>query len=908
MLQRRVSICLSSIFLVGAIIGFFLQLTAHAITITPGSNLDIKVGKNSYTFENSSGSGVIYLRHELFNQAELIDGGYGQYSSRTSEGTHIQCSSQSSASIYIEATTATPNKNLREQLLAGETPDINLKLSIRRLDEGDDRACVKKLGELYSKPQSIKTQERQKAADTIIREETLSATEKKQGDEIFNTMSPLLGNFRDDSLSKDSRLAAGCATIGGSISCDNTAQQKLYKLTLGKCWGQAERVVANRTFGDTSDKAVRDVFSECLSKHSNASREDINNLAEKIDRNKMHELASQAGKETQDELNAQADKNEKAEETCGTRVSGVGWFMCGLLDMAVSLADGSWSLFEWLLATQPLKSTDENGAETAYYQTWSSVRNIANALLVVFFIFTIYSQLTGAGLTNYGIKKALPRIIIVAIAINLSFLIIQIAFDIANIIGSSLDKLIAGQVTIKPNLGNLITDIITSGALGTVGVAGVIGAASVVSGGAVVILAILIILPGIIAFIAGLVTLMVRAALLPVIAVFAPVAFVAYILPNTQPFFDKWKRSFTSMLFLYPMAAAYYGALKFTAFILIGSEDPSATLQRLMGYALLLFGSGVVLWLAIKSNAVTGKIAGGIQGALNKVASPVEKLGRATMAGMAMERMGAFRAQDFSKKSRFNPMRHIGRGMQAFDRSKRDRELRTALQNSEADQQWRQGLLNDPSRLRGLEGGAGGQGYLSKLEAEAVSNKEVSLRNQDLQALAKTLEEAIKSGDTITAKAAQNRLLNSGSAGLETFNGTIANADTSPGGISATMRESLSSNIRDNHASAMDKDMGTMKWATGDRTMVESQNDAAVELADKGIATEKFAQMTESAQKRLLESSHGGSILNQGQIAALTDQSGQYGGKIGKSVVEKLNKMKAQPIPAPSDPSDSYSI
>lgn len=882
--------------------GLFLTLgaTAHAIT-----NLDVEVNKNSYTYNKDDGS--ITWKTNLFSGGQVFFPGS---TSSLPGGGIVQCRDGSVRSADIVISNAA---DIWRPLQEGKNPKLKIKLTISGTDANNDTMaeCNDAWKKIQTQGTNIDTKEKEAATEDVKRDTKVKFIQNEYGSYIGDRMKNLRGNFKlswaYNNISEEDLLAKGCSKTAQGVRCD-AVKNKLFDEALGICWHQAETVVQNRTFGGTGFADKRELFVNCVQQFIDASRSRISTEAGGINEDEINKLREKAEQDAANHLGAEAEIEGDKEETCGSRLVGVGWFMCTMLDAAVGLADASWGLFEWLLTTQPLKVTDEGGAETAYYKTWSNVRNIANVLLVVFFIFTIYSQITGAGLSNYGIKKALPRILIMAIAINISFLVIQLAFDVANIIGSSLDKLIAGQAaTIKPNIGNLITDIIVGGALSTVGVAGVIGAASVAGGGAALILAILIILPGVIAFIAGLVTLMIRAALLPIIAVFAPVAFVAYILPNTQPFFDKWKQIFTSMLFLYPIAAAYYGALKFTAFILIGQDDPGATLQRLMGFALLLFGSGVVVWLAIKSNAITGRIAGGIQGALSKVASPVEKLGRATMAGMAMERMGAFRAQDFSKKSRLNPMRHIGRGMQAFDRSKRDRELRTALQNSEADQRWRQGLLNDPSRLRGLEGGAGGQGYLSKLEAEAVSNKEVSLRNQDLQALAKTLEEAIKSGDTITAKAAQNRLLNSGSAGLETFNGTIANADTSPDGVSARMRESLSSNIRDNHATAMDKDMGTMKWATGSRTMVESQNDAAIELAEKGIATEKFAQMTEAAQKRLLESPGGSSILTQGQITALTDQSGQYGGKVGKSVVAKLNTMKSQPQP-PNDPSDSYSI
>ncbi|MCZ6324111.1 hypothetical protein O5165_25825, partial [Escherichia coli] len=45
-----------------------------------------------------------------------------------------------------------------------------------------------------------------------------------------------------------------------------------------------------------------------------------------------------------------------------------------------------------------------------------------------------------AGLNNYSIKKMLPRLIVAAILVNLSYYICAIAVDISNILGHSLQQ------------------------------------------------------------------------------------------------------------------------------------------------------------------------------------------------------------------------------------------------------------------------------------------------------------------------------------------------------------------------------------------------------------------------------------------------------------------------------------
>ena len=66
---------------------------------------------------------------------------------------------------------------------------------------------------------------------------------------------------------------------------------------------------------------------------------------------------------------------------------------------------------------------------------WTYLRNITNIIFVIFFLIVIYSQITGIGISNYGIKRTLPRIIIAAILVNLSYLICILAVDVSNILG-----------------------------------------------------------------------------------------------------------------------------------------------------------------------------------------------------------------------------------------------------------------------------------------------------------------------------------------------------------------------------------------------------------------------------------------------------------------------------------------
>ena len=79
----------------------------------------------------------------------------------------------------------------------------------------------------------------------------------------------------------------------------------------------------------------------------------------------------------------------------------------------------------------------------AVYKLWSNIKDIANIFIVICFILIVISQLTGGLLSNYTIKKALPRLIVMAILVNVSYFICLIIIDVAQIAGAGVSGLFA---------------------------------------------------------------------------------------------------------------------------------------------------------------------------------------------------------------------------------------------------------------------------------------------------------------------------------------------------------------------------------------------------------------------------------------------------------------------------------
>ena len=258
---------------------------------------------------------------------------------------------------------------------------------------------------------------------------------------------------------------------------------------------------------------------------------------------------------TDDDLVLDEDEGSSegsSEDTCESNFWGFGWIFCPGQNLITELING---MVGWI--ADSMKWTilaDDSATNTAgltVRQVWQNFLNIANVVFVIAFLIMIYSMATSTGLSNYDIKKMLPRLIIVAIAVNLSFYICAALVDLSNIIGAGLYNLIYGQTVSEEwdILGGLTHEVITS--FGSIVV--VVLALFLFGGTAIIGIAIILLL------------IMFRQIALMALVIISPVAFAMYMLPNTKELADKWKDMFVRLLIVYPMFTAVWGAAHLAA-------------------------------------------------------------------------------------------------------------------------------------------------------------------------------------------------------------------------------------------------------------------------------------------------------------------------------------------------------
>ena len=262
------------------------------------------------------------------------------------------------------------------------------------------------------------------------------------------------------------------------------------------------------------------------------------------------------------------EEAQKKEDKTTCAIPGIGWIVCPILNLLAQLVDGAYSFVAALLKVQPVVMDPNSGL----FKAWSVMRNFANVAFVIAFLIIIFSQVTSFGITNYGIKRMLPRLIIAAILVNVSFWVCSLAVDLSNIGGSSLKALFdtIGQGLSLPNADNGFN----SGTQWQGIVGGLLGGTVLLGAALYIGLSALIpvLLACLIAILAVFLVLIIRQALIILLIVISPLAFVAYLLPNTESLFTRWRRLFTTLLILYPVVSLIFGAAALASKIVMGGS------------------------------------------------------------------------------------------------------------------------------------------------------------------------------------------------------------------------------------------------------------------------------------------------------------------------------------------------
>ncbi len=613
-----------------------------------------------------------------------------------------------------------------------------------------------------------------------------------------------------------------------------------------------------------------------------------------------------------------AGDGEEGEETSSCKVDGVGWLVCPTMNFIAGITDESYKIVKAMLETSPSMFDRSQPAGQATYQVWGIMRNIANVAFVIAFMVIIYSQLTSIGISNYGVKKMLPRLIIAAILVNLSFFICAAAVDISNVIGHS----------IKGSIDSVTNGInITSGDTGWDSAwngndppqwSGLV--TFILAGGILIYAGLSVLLPIGIAALAAIVTVVVvltlRQALILLLVVVAPLAFVAFLLPNTEGWFKKWRGLFATLLLMFPAIALIFGASTLAGKIVMGGADGPPLIKT----AIQIMGAGITI-IPLFITPVIMKTAGGV---LNRFAGMVNNSEKGVFDRMKRSADGyrGYR-KNVNQSNRLGRSRKVlsGSGGALGEENSRRRKIAAFIAGSGStrsvdqaqrrryaeesaketaqeyfanraleDPNFAKNIVKDEKQVRSLQASA--QAAVDKMETEAVGNREVLLRAKidprNLDEVGKELEKAIGGNDVATARAAQRILLGSGSKGIAKLSNTLA---ANEGSLSEDTSKALRKDI--NGAGLKGKDNALASWAYMDKRLGDliSSADTYSNLNPTELAGQNIDNL-KAAPKGAISAKMAQAVLDNQQASQLLD-------KHKRELFEKLAKASGTTLSVP---------
>lgn len=289
-------------------------------------------------------------------------------------------------------------------------------------------------------------------------------------------------------------------------------------------------------------------------------------------------------------------------------VQGIGWFICPVSNWLADGIDFMYSALQQFLKTKPLETTNQN---SGIYLAWVIMRNISNVAFIVAFLVIIYSQLTSVGISNYGVKKMIPRLVIAAVLVNLSFTICAILLDLSNIAGYAFQDAFMGIKNTISTVGENTSTWTWSEVISTA-----------LSNGALAIGAVAFtteLLPMLVpaATLAGLTLLLIllimaaRQALIIILIIISPLAFVCYLLPGTEKWFKKWRDSFLTMLVFFPAFSVVFGGAQLAGILIIqNATGPNGAIMHVLGMLVQIIPLAITPLIMKFSGGVLGKFAG----------------------------------------------------------------------------------------------------------------------------------------------------------------------------------------------------------------------------------------------------------------------------------------------------------
>lgn len=395
-----------------------------------------------------------------------------------------------------------------------------------------------------------------------------------------------------------------------------------------------------------------------------------------------------------------------------------------------------------------------------------NLRNIANIIFIIAFLALIFQYLTNVNVADaYFIKKFVPRLVIAVVLVQASFWITAELNYFFYDLGRSVQSIVFfGQQPGGLQISNGVATLALFAGPALLGMAMIIG---------LIMLIVLVI---------TVVVLAIRYVLIIVLAIFAPLAFAAFAIPQLEGMTKKWLKMYIQLLMMYPIIMFFIAASSIVGGVFNGGGfvmQMMALIVQILPFIILpftfKFAGGIM-------GNISGKLvnkASGFAKGKSKEAYGNSQFGMRRAKEKEMKKgIKSDRAGNAASERMLEKMRGVGTGKDALSRYKRARMYGVGVESGEMDKY--RGVFEEKEKKRKQE------------EAQlALSSRLAQTNNRDeaVGLLRDEYRTAMQRGDVYAANAAYAGLVgqkdtkgltqiqedaNDGVYNTASFNGTSA--------------------------------------------------------------------------------------------------------------------------------------
>lgn len=305
--------------------------------------------------------------------------------------------------------------------------------------------------------------------------------------------------------------------------------------------------------------------------------------------------------------------------SCESSGFSLSWIFCGIVN---ALAEATDKIHDNMLLPL-LKNPRINLSDTdsGVYKSWSSFRNIANILMLFGLLFVVFGQTIGGGMLDaYTAKKMVPRIVLAAILVNLSYYLIAIANDITAVLGAGVASLIKAPFSLNGDFSFSF-----SGGTSGLGLAALFAAGAgiwLLGGGILSFLFAFILLPVFMAVLGAAFILILRRGILLLLTLIAPVAIALMVIPGGEKYTKKYRELLITTLLIYPLFEAIWAISQVLAVTINKANgNDSGQVTSIIG----MVGTMIALFAPLFLIPFAFKLAGGIMSTIGAITNDRSK-------------------------------------------------------------------------------------------------------------------------------------------------------------------------------------------------------------------------------------------------------------------------------------------